>query len=137
MTASPNPGRCRTKFTPATGEQIIAAVRAGQPITTAARNNGIHPATLHRWAAHDKPETRAWRAALARARAEAAQDRVRREPITDDAGRQTGTRTIRHLRNGTTEITEDYQRPSRRAIRSYLRRVPDPLDVLLGLDVTG
>jgi transposase len=128
------------KLTPEIQQTITTAIAQGANATQAARTAGIGRSTLYTWAQQGarpgaEKNRRAISEALARARAEKSRRAVTRETIADDRGRTVGTRITRRLRNGVTEVTEDYQRPDRRALRRQLRQAhrDDPLEALFGV----
>lgn len=136
------PGR-PAKLTPATARAVTRALTAGSTVTAAARAAGVHRSTVFRWAAKGRnqdgeTQASAVAAALARARAERSRNSVTREPLTDRLGRRAGVKVTRRLRNGVTEVTEEFTRPTRRELRELARRAtaacePGTLEALLGL----
>lgn len=131
-----------TKLTPETRTTIITAVQDGTSSKAAAATARVTPRTVQSWAARgrqpDAPdELRAFREDYERACAERRRKSLTYAPIIDDQGREIGTRRTRRLPNGTLEVTEYYQRPTRRTLRDMrrnLRSASPELSAALRLD---
>lgn len=115
-----------TKLTPQVAEKIIAAVRAGNYLETAAENAGVNRTTLYRWQqagsdADADPELRDFCNALTRARAEA-EARMVGCVLRDAMGGTVVKRITRTYRNGVVETEEQVTPPNHRAAIEFLSR---------------
>lgn len=144
--ASTVPARRRrgrpTKLTPDVHEKIVAAIRAGNYIETAAHYAGVAPGTVFRWLKEaDEPGAHRakveFREAVNHARAES-EMRVIGQIQRVIMGGQVLRETTRKLPDGTTETERSYAPPDGRvALEFAARAFPDRWARRAALEVTG
>jgi transposase-like protein len=131
-----------TKLTVEVHDKIVAAVRAGNYVETAAAYAGVHPTTVFRWLreAEEPGASRAvreFRYALDSARAES-EVRVIGQIQRVIMGGQVVRETVRTLPDGTTETERTYAQPNGNvALEFAARAFPDRWARRSAIEVTG